>query len=183
MNASCRDPAPDDADAAEVVASPLDADACYAALVARDRRFDGRFVVAVSTTGVYCRPVCRVRTPGRDRCSFFRRGAEAEAAGYRACLRCRPELAPRGIGVDDVVSRLVAAAVRRIEAGALNDDAAGDGGSGSGSASVDALADRLGVSARHLRRAMKREIGVTPVELAQSTRVALAKALLQDTRL
>jgi AraC family transcriptional regulator of adaptative response / DNA-3-methyladenine glycosylase II len=67
----------------------LDADTCYRALVARDDRFDGLFFVAVKTTGIYCRPVCRARTPARDRCVFYRRAAEAEQAGFRACFRCR----------------------------------------------------------------------------------------------
>ena len=72
----------------------LDPDTCWRALSARDARFDGLFFVGVSTTGIYCRPVCRARTPGRDRCAFFRTAAEAERDGFRACFRCRPELAP-----------------------------------------------------------------------------------------
>jgi AraC family transcriptional regulator of adaptative response / DNA-3-methyladenine glycosylase II len=148
----------------------LDADTCYRALSARDARFDGVFFVAVSTTGIYCRPVCRVRIPGRDRCTFFRTAAEAEHASFRACFRCRPELAP-GHGSDFAVPRLCAAAVDRIGAGFLNEG------------SVDDLAAELGVSARHLRRALIAEIGVSPVELGQSRRIALAKQLLQDTGL
>jgi AraC family transcriptional regulator of adaptative response / DNA-3-methyladenine glycosylase II len=145
-------------------------DACYEALRARDARFDGVFFVGVTTTGIYCRPVCRVRMPGRDRCVFFDRAAEAERDGYRACFRCRPELAP-GHAPMDSVPRLVRAAVARIDAGALNDG------------SVDDLAGELGVTARHLRRALETELGVSPVELAQSRRLALAKQLLQDTAL
>ena len=80
--------------------SPLDPDACYRALVARDARFDGIFFVAVKTTGIYCRPICPARTPGRDRCLFFRTAAEAETAGFRSCFRCRPELAPGAAPVD-----------------------------------------------------------------------------------
>ncbi|MFT3915202.1 MAG: AlkA N-terminal domain-containing protein [Anaeromyxobacteraceae bacterium] len=148
----------------------LNPDACFEALAARDARFDGRFFVAVRTTGIYCRPVCPARTPRRDRVQFFRRAAEAEREGYRACFRCRPELAPGGASVD-ALPRLVASAVARIDAGALNE------------ASVDDLAAGLGVTGRHLRRAMLAELGVGPVELAQSRRLALAKALLQDTRL
>jgi len=148
----------------------LDADTCYRAAAARDRRFDGRFFVAVRTTGIYCRPVCPAPTPARSRCRFFGRAAEAEREGYRACLRCRPELAP-GAGPVDAVPRLVAAAVSRIEAGALNDG------------SVDDLAAGLGVTSRHLRRALTGELGLTPVALAQSRRMALAKQLLQDTSL
>jgi len=145
----------------------MDDDARYRALVARDARFDGVFFVGVTTTGIYCRPVCPARTAGRARCVFFRRAAEAEHAGFRACFRCRPELAPGGAHVD-ALSTLARAAIARIEAGALNE------------ASLDDLASELGVTARHLRRAVRAEIGVSPVELAQTARLALAKQLLQD---
>jgi AraC family transcriptional regulator of adaptative response / DNA-3-methyladenine glycosylase II len=148
----------------------LDDDACYRALCSRDGRFDGVFFVAVKTTGIYCRPICPVRAPGQDRCVFYTRAAEAERAGFRACFRCRPELAP-GNAVVDSVPRLVRAAVARIEAGFLNE------------ASIDDLAAELGVSARHLRRAMEQKLGVSPVELAQTRRLALAKQLLGDTSL
>ncbi len=151
--------------------SPLDPDACYRALVARDARFDGIFFVAVKTTGIYCRPICPARTPGRDRCLFFRTAAEAEAAGFRSCFRCRPELAP-GAAPVDALSRLVAAATRRIEDGALSDGT-----------SVEELAAALGVSGRHLRRAMQAEIGVGPLPLAESRRLALARQLIVDTAL
>ncbi len=147
---------------------PLDPRTCYRAIVAKDRRFDGHFFVAVSTTGIYCRPICSARTPRRDRCTFFRTPAEAERAGYRACFRCRPELAPGSAPLDSV-PRLVTAAARHIDEGFLNDR------------SVDELASRLGVTSRHLRRATEACLGVTPVELAQSRRLALAKQLLHDT--
>jgi AraC family transcriptional regulator of adaptative response / DNA-3-methyladenine glycosylase II len=148
----------------------LDPDACYRALVARDARFDGAFFVGVKTTGVYCRPVCRARTPRRDRCTFFARAAQADHAGFRACLRCRPERAPGHASVD-ALSRLVAEAARRIDEGALNEG------------TVDELAGALGVSARHLRRALQEELGVGPVELALSRRIALARELLMGTSL
>jgi AraC family transcriptional regulator, regulatory protein of adaptative response / DNA-3-methyladenine glycosylase II len=148
----------------------MDADTCYRALGARDERFDGLFFVAVRTTGVYCRPVCRARTPARERCVFYRYAAEAERDGFRACFRCRPELSPGG-APQDSVPRLVRAALARIEGGFLDE------------ASVDDLGRALGVTGRHLRRAMEAELGVTPVELAQSRRLALAKQLLQDTPL
>ena len=151
--------------------SPLDPDACYRAILARDVRFDGIFFVAVKTTGIYCRPICPARTPGRDRCLFFRTAAEAEAAGFRSCFRCRPELAP-GAAPVDALSRLVAAAMRRIEDGALSDGT-----------SVEDLADALGVSGRHLRRAMQAELGVGPLPLAESRRLALARQLIVDTAL
>jgi AraC family transcriptional regulator, regulatory protein of adaptative response / DNA-3-methyladenine glycosylase II len=145
--------------------SPLDPEACYRALVAHDGRFDGLFFVGVKTTGIYCRPVCRARTPRRDRCVFFRTGAEAEAAGFRSCFRCRPELAPGAASVD-AVSRVVAAAMRRIDEGALSPEG-----------TVESLARELGVSGRHLRRAMQRELGVRPLALAASRRLALARQL------
>jgi AraC family transcriptional regulator of adaptative response / DNA-3-methyladenine glycosylase II len=148
----------------------LDQDACYGAISARDVRFDGVFYVGVKTTGVYCRPICPARTPGRARCEFFRRAAEAERAGYRACFRCRPELAP-GLAPVDAPARLSQLAAARIEAGYLNEH------------SIEALAASLGVTPRHLRRTMLAELGVTPVELAQTARLALAKRLLQDSAL
>ncbi|GEJ56289.1 DNA-3-methyladenine glycosylase 2 [Anaeromyxobacter diazotrophicus] len=148
----------------------LDDDTCFRALAARDRRFDGRFFVAVRTTGIYCRPICPARTPRRDRVAFFARAAEAEREGYRACFRCRPELAP-GAGPVDAVPRLVAAAAARIEAGFLNEG------------SVEELSAALGVTPRHLRRTVQAELGASPVELAQSRRLALAKQLLHDTAL
>src|SRR5690349_21512707 len=132
----------------------MDADARYAALVTRDRRYDGVFFVGVSTTGIYCRPICPARTPGRNRCTFYDTAAQAEAAGFRACFRCRPELAP-GNAITDAVDQLVAIASQRISEGALNER------------SVDDLAAELGVSARHLRRAMEARLGVTPIDLAQ----------------
>src|SRR5512133_1158555 len=125
----------------------LDPLTCYRAVCARDGRFDGLFFVAVTTTGIYCRPVCRARTPGRDRCRFFRTRAEAEREGFRACFRCRPELAP-GQGAVDALPPLVERAVARIEAGELNDR------------SVDDLARSLEVSGRHLRRAVTAALGV-----------------------
>ena len=148
----------------------LDADTCHRALAARDRRFDGLFYVGVRSTGIYCRPVCPARTPRRDGCVFFARAAEAEREGFRACLRCRPELAP-GNGPVDASPRLVERALARIQAGYLNE------------ASVDELGRALGVTGRHLRRAVTSSLGVTPVELAQTRRMALAKQLLQDTGL
>ena len=148
----------------------LDASGCYRALAARDARFDGVFYVGVTSTGIYCRPVCRARTPRRDRCRFFNNAAAAERAGFRPCLRCRPELAPGHSSVD-AVGRLASAAASRIAEGALN---AGD---------VETVARELGVGARHLRRVLEREVGVTPVELAQTQRLLLAKRLLTDSEL
>jgi AraC family transcriptional regulator of adaptative response / DNA-3-methyladenine glycosylase II len=148
----------------------LDSDACYDALRARDARFDGVFFVGVSTTGIYCRPVCPARTPGRDRCAFYPSPARAERDGFRACFRCRPELAP-GNAIVDAPPRALARALALIADGYLNDH------------DVDALARELGMTARHLRRTMESAIGVTPIELAQTRRLALAKQLLHDSAL
>src|SRR3569623_183197 len=145
-------------------------DALYQAMVARDPRFDGVFFVAVRTTGIYCRPICPARTPARSRVAFYQTAAEAERAGFRACFRCRPEVAP-GHAPVDAVDTLVAAATARIAEGALNEH------------SLDELAAELKGTARHLRRALEARLGVSPVELAQSRRLALAKQLLQDTTL
>lgn len=147
-----------------------DADRCYAALRSRDRRFDGVFFVGVATTGIYCRPICPARLPAKERCVFFDSAAAAERAGFRACFRCRPELAPGAASVD-ARSWLVRSAATRIEAGFLNEH------------SVEDLAAQLGVSARHLRRVVEAELGVAPQELAQTRRLALAKQLLHDTAL
>jgi AraC family transcriptional regulator of adaptative response / DNA-3-methyladenine glycosylase II len=149
----------------------LDEDACYRALLVRDARFDGAFFVGVRTTGVYCRPICPARTPRRDRCSFFERAALAEQAGYRACFRCRPEVAPRGIASVDAASALAARAARRIDEGALDEG------------SLESLARELGVTSRHVRRAMDRELGVSPLAYARTRRLALAKQLMTDARL
>lgn len=145
-------------------------DARYAALVARDARFDGLLFVGVTTTGVYCRPICPAKTPARARCVFFRSAAEAERAGFRACFRCRPELAP-GRAPVDANTRLSRGALARIDAGFLN------------AHGLAALAAELGVSDRHLRRVLSSEVGVSPVALAQTRRLAIAKQLLQDTSL
>jgi AraC family transcriptional regulator of adaptative response / DNA-3-methyladenine glycosylase II len=146
----------------------LDPDACFNAVRARDRRFDGRFFVAVSSTGIYCRPICPVRPPKRANMRFFASAAAAEGAGFRPCLRCRPERAP-GLATVDAVGRLVGAAMAGIEEHALS------------SARVGELAASLGVSDRHLRRVTEAELGVSPIELAQTQRLLLAKRLLSDT--
>jgi AraC family transcriptional regulator, regulatory protein of adaptative response / DNA-3-methyladenine glycosylase II len=149
----------------------LDDDVCYRALIARDTRFDGVFFVGVKSTGIYCRPVCTAKTPGRDRCRFYASAALAEQAGFRPCLRCRPELAPGNAPIDS--SRTVAhAAARRIEAGAL-----------SNGVSLEDLATSLGLSSRQLRRSVRKELGVSPVELAQTNRLLLAKRLIAETQL
>lgn len=149
----------------------IDNDTCYRALAARDARFDGLFFVGVTTTGVYCRPICTARTPAQDRCRFFASSAMAERQGFRPCLRCRPELAP-GLAPVDSVMRVARAAAGRIEAGALN-----------GEGSLEKLARDLRLSSRHLRRAIRQEFGVSPIELAQTQRLLLAKQLLAESDL
>ncbi len=149
---------------------PLDPDACYRALATHDARFDGRFFVGVSSTRVYCRPVCTVRVPRRENCHFFASAAAAEVEGYRPCLRCRPELAPGNASVD-AIARLAQGAVDLIENGVLD-----DGG-------IEHLSARVGVTSRHLRRIFDTEFGVSPIEYAQTQRLLLAKRLLTDTAL
>jgi len=146
----------------------LDTTTCYRALRARDARFDGRFFVAVSSTRIYCRPICTVKPPRRENCRFYPSAAAAETGGYRPCLRCRPELAPGNASVD-ATSRLAQAAASLIEDRTLE----GEG--------LDAIATRLGITDRHLRRAFGAEFGVSPVEFAQTQRLLLAKRLLTDT--
>src|ERR1700735_1396568 len=145
----------------------FDPEACFRAVRARDRRFDGRFFTAVSSTGIYCRPICPVRPPKRENMRFFSSAAAAEGAGYRPCLRCRPERAP-GLASVDAASRL-----------------AGGGGEehAVSNARVGDLAASLGVSDRHLRRVTEAELGVSPVELAQTQKLLLAKRLLSETSL
>jgi AraC family transcriptional regulator of adaptative response / DNA-3-methyladenine glycosylase II len=148
----------------------LSGDVYARALDARDARFDGVFFVGITTTRIYCRPVCPSRISFRSHRRFFGSAAAAEGAGFRPCLRCRPELAP-GCAPVDAIPRLAIAAARRIEAGALNGQSVAD------------LARSLGVSERHLRRAVERELGVSPIALAQTHRLLLAKRLLADTSL
>ena len=159
-----------------LASQPLDDAAAYQVITARDARFDGRLFVGVTSTGIYCRPICRVRTPLRKNCRFFDTPAQAEAAAFRPCLKCRPEIAP-GAGLAWTVmdaSRTLA----RQAADAL--DAHADAAH---TPSVAALAGRLGVSDRHLRRIFQSEHGVTPLQYLQTRRLLLAKQLLTDTRL
>lgn len=148
----------------------LPAEACYAALSAHDARFDGRFFVGVSSTGIYCRPVCRVKRPRAENCSYYISAAAAEAAGYRPCLKCRPELAP-GLAPVDMAGRLARKAAAMIEEDCLSDS------------SLAQLADSLGVTDRHVRRVFSAEYGVSPVQYLQTRRLLLAKQLLTDTAL
>ncbi len=143
---------------------------CYRAIRARDERFDGRIFTGVKTTGVYCRPVCRARLPLAKNVEFYPSAAAAEAAGFRPCRRCRPESAP-GSSAWNGAATTVNRALRLIEAGALDEG------------SVSDLAARLGVGDRHLRRLMLDHVGVTPIRLAQTRRLHVARQLLDETSL
>jgi len=148
----------------------LDPIVCRQAILARDARFDGRFFTAVLTTGIYCRPVCPARPPKAENCRYYPTAAGAQAAGFRPCLRCRPETAP-GQGAWRGVSNTVTRAVSLIDAGALDE------------ADVDALAGRLGVGERHLRRLFLKHLGASPISVAQTRRVLIAKQLIHETEL
>jgi AraC family transcriptional regulator of adaptative response / DNA-3-methyladenine glycosylase II len=148
----------------------LDHDACYRAIKLRDARFDGRFFTAVKTTGIYCRPVCPARTPRSENVTFFPTAAAAQEAGFRPCLRCRPETAP-DMGAWRGTSSTVSRALALIEHGALDQS------------SIAALADRLGLGERQLRRLFRQHLGASPVAVAQTRRVLLAKQLIHETRL
>ena len=137
---------------------------------ARDARFDGRFFIAVTSTGIYCRPICPARAPKDENVRYFLTAAAAAAAGFRPCLRCRPDAAP-GTPAWQGTSSVVSRALRLIGDGALDDG------------SVSQLADRLGVTARHLRRLFLRHLGATPIDVAQTRRVHFAKKLLDETAL
>src|ERR1700739_4434777 len=148
----------------------LDHEACYRALSTRDARFDGRMFTAVRTTGVYCRPICPARTPKRENVTFYPTASAAQEAGFRPCLRCRPESSPdlaAWRGTSNTVSRGLAL----IAEGALYGEA------------VDALAERLGVGGRQLRRLFTQHLGASPVAVAQTRRVLFAKQLIHDTDL
>ena len=154
----------------------LESDACYLAMKTHDARFDGSFFTAVTSTGIYCRPVCRVKLPRRENCRFFRHAAQAEAEGFRPCLRCRPELAPRAASWStEDASRILALQAARLidEPDAWSED-------GPGAAQIAA---RLGVSDRHLRRIFEVQFGVSPLQYLQTRRLLAAKQLIADTRL
>src|SRR5215468_3539694 len=143
----------------------------YSALTARDARFDGVFFVGVTSTGIYCRPICPARTPKESNCVFFNGPQEAEQAHFRPCLRCRPELAPGSAPIDDS-QRIAQLIVERLEEGKL-DERAG----------LEAIADQFELSSRQIRRIVQKELGVPPVQLLLTRRLLLAKQLLTETTL
>ncbi len=144
----------------------MEAETLYRAVASRDRRFEGRFVVAVTSTGIYCRPGCPAKTPLRKNVRFYRHPAAAEAAGFRACARCRPD-AVAWSGTSSTVKR----ALMLIDAGALADE------------KVEGLAERLGVGDRHLRRLFASHVGTSPQRVAQTRRAHFARQLLDETEL
>lgn len=151
-------------------ANTLDVEACHAATDAKDRRADGRFFIGVTSTGIYCRCVCTARTVMRKNRRFFPSAAAAEKEGFRPCLLCRPECAP-GASPVDAAERLANLAVKRIEAGALEEQG------------LASLAEEIGITDRHLRRVVMKTFGASPVELAQTHRLLTAKRLLADSAL
>ena len=146
---------------------------CRTARLSRDPRFDGKFFIAVRTTRIFCRPVCPARSPKEENIDYYPSAAAALQAGFRPCLRCRPE--SWGTAVWDGTSTTVARALRLIHEGALD----GDGED----ANVDALAERLGIGSRHLRRLFFQHLGATPIAVAQAQRLLSAKKLIDETTL
>ncbi|MGH8035269.1 MAG: bifunctional transcriptional activator/DNA repair enzyme AdaA, partial [Lysobacterales bacterium] len=188
--------------------APLADNDCYLALKARDARFDGSFFTGVTSTGIYCRPVCSVKTPKRENCRFFHHAAQAENAGFRPCLRCRPELAPNSVvwSIQDASYILAHQAARLLdEPEVWADDMAPTLGTSVSSLppegahfalgrpgvetrarpepTVAKLAARLGVSDRHVRRIFEAQFGVSPMQYLQTRRLHTAKQLLADTNL
>src|ERR1700756_4570878 len=148
----------------------LDHEACYRAISTRDARFDGRIFIAVRTTRIYCRPICPARTPKRENVTFFATASAAQEAGYRPCLRCRPESSP-DLGAWRGTSNTVSRALTLIGEGALDGEA------------VDALAERLGIGERQLRRLFRQHLGASPIAVAQTRRVLFAKQLIVETKM
>src|SRR5688572_15550594 len=151
----------------------MNRDGCslYKALSARDVRFDGIFFVGVTSTDIYCRPICPARTPKAANCRFFATAQQAEYAGFRPCLRCRPELAPGSAPVDDA-QRIAQLMVQRLEEGQLDEHTG-----------LEAIAAQFELSSRQLRRIVQRELGVPPIQLLLTRRLLLAKQMLTETSL
>jgi AraC family transcriptional regulator of adaptative response / DNA-3-methyladenine glycosylase II len=153
-----------------MAADRLDANRCFAAYTARDARFDGRFYTGVVTTGIFCRPICPAPRPRRENVRFFASSAEAAAAGFRPCRRCRPEAAP-GSAAWSGTAATVARALRLIDQGALDRDG------------VEAVADRLGLGARQLRRLFAAHLGASPRDVATRRRLERARDLVETSAL
>jgi AraC family transcriptional regulator, regulatory protein of adaptative response / DNA-3-methyladenine glycosylase II len=149
----------------------LDTRSLYQALLARDRRFDGLFFVGVTSTRIYCRPICPVKPPRAANCRFYNSAPEAEQAGFRPCLRCRPELAPGNAPVD-ASQRIAHLVVQRIEEGKGDEKSA-----------LEFIASEFQLSSRQVRRIVQKELGVSPIRLLLTRRLLLAKQLLTETKL
>lgn len=149
----------------------IEPDIAYQALTSRDTRFDGVFFVGVTSTGIYCRPICPVKAPQQKNCLFFASAEAAEKASFRPCLRCRPELAPGNAPVDNS-HRVADLLVQRLEEGAIDE-----------TESLEEVASQFNLSLRQLRRIVHKELGVSPLELRQTRRLLLAKQLLTETSL
>ncbi len=146
----------------------LDFEICYQAVQNRDRRFDGLFFTGVRSTGIFCRPVCPAVTPKPEHCAFYPSAMAALDAGFRPCLRCRPETVPYSPawnGVKTTVTR----ALKLIDQGALDEQ------------TMEQFAERLGISARYLRKLFAKHVGVSPTSMARSRRILLAKRLITDS--
>ncbi|MGH8201732.1 MAG: bifunctional transcriptional activator/DNA repair enzyme AdaA, partial [Steroidobacteraceae bacterium] len=148
----------------------FDEQTCEQARLNRDVRFDGRIFIGITSTGIYCRPICPSPHAKRVHVRFFPSAAAASAAGFRPCLRCRPEVAP-GTPAWNGTSTTVSRGLRLIAQGALDE------------AGVETLAARLGVSSRHLSRLFRRHLGALPTTVAQTRRLHFAKQLISDTNL
>ncbi|MCW1874815.1 helix-turn-helix domain-containing protein [Erwinia sp. INIA-01] len=149
----------------------IDRESAYLALTSRDARFDGVFFVGVTSTGIYCRPICPVKAPQAANCLFFANAEAAEKSGFRPCLRCRPELAPGNAPVDHG-QRVAERLMQQIDEGLIEQVE-----------SLEEIAARFDLSLRQLRRIVQKELGVSPQELRQTRRLLLAKQLLSETRL
>src|SRR6478735_1473408 len=149
----------------------INSHAAYRALTSRDPRFDGLFFVGVTSTGIYCRPICPVKTPKAANCRFFDSPQQAEVAGFRPCLRCRPELAPGYAPVDDA-QRIAQLIVQRLEEEHVDEQAG-----------LEAIAEQFELSSRQIRRIVQKQLGVPPIQLLLTRRLLLAKQLLTETSL
>jgi AraC family transcriptional regulator of adaptative response / DNA-3-methyladenine glycosylase II len=148
----------------------LDFVECDRARIGRDRSYDGRFFTGVRTTGIYCRPICPVRPAQSKNVEYYPSAAAAEAAGFRPCLRCRPETAPFSPAWKGSLAT-VERAMRLVHDGALDE------------AGVETLAERCGVGARQLTRLFKKHIGASPTQVAHTARVQRAKRMIDNTDL
>jgi len=148
----------------------LDPDTCFRAVSSRDRRFDGKFFIGITSTRIYCRPVCPARHAKRCNMEFYPTAAAAEAAGYRPCLRCFPEYSPAYVAANDG-QEVIKRALQLIATGELDENG------------VTGVAKKLGISDRHLRRLFADHLGATPLAFAQTRRVQFAKQLIADTKL